>query len=181
MDHAQVWEKMPRKDYLIYSAAVLTAFLLFLLWRTILPPGIPVEKVTRNTEQYLGKTITIRGFARGIAYQTTLIDCAPFVCDCNDTTASYFLFGPEPVAKPNPVDRDQSLYVKALDCRGNDCTLVCDGFVHNRGEQYSFTGKLSDTLYGMSLVNVNLEKSKHKVGWFWVPVSQNGGKIDLPQ
>jgi hypothetical protein len=164
---------------IILTIALITIALYF-LWRYIAPPGIPVEEVISRSDEYIGSTITVRGVAIGVLYESTLSECVPFSCDCNDTNANYLFIGPEKGTHSEVGSIDPTLFINALECRGDVCTMYCDRLVYKNGQTYSFTGVLTDGYFGeLSLENVNLNRSMRKLSLFWLPVSQFGGQIDL--
>ena len=174
------------KDHSIYKRIILIiglaiiAVAFYFLLRFTIPPGISIEKVLLHPENYLGRTITVRGVAVGMIFDSTLNECEPFECDCNSTHSNYLYIGSEQGENKGYGSFDSWLFINALECRGDECTMYCDRLVYKNGQTYTFTGKLEDGFMGeLSLEDVNLNKSSRKVGLFWLPVSQFGGQIDV--
>jgi len=168
-----------RRIILLIGIALIAATVYFLL-RFVMPPGISTEDVVANSDEYLGRTITVRGIAAGMIFEATLNECEPFECDCNTTYSKYFFLGPGKRDNLGYGLIETLLIVNALDCNGNECTMSCERLVYKNGQMYAFTGRLDEGFRGeLSLEDVNLNKSYRRVGLFWLPVSQFGGQIDV--
>ncbi|NOQ96389.1 MAG: hypothetical protein GQ555_07205 [Desulfobacterales bacterium] len=142
---------------------------------SIIPPGVSVSRVLSDPGYYDGKEVIIRGYSQGPIFVSTLILCEPPTCDCNSTYARHLILTNE---KDYEDIETQSILVEALECKGDECKLVCAGFTPNDGLQYAFHGVMKDDGYQITLIDVNLDKSKRKTGILWIPVMQQGGEID---
>jgi len=170
----------PKFGYKNLFAVFLIVLTLFFLWRYISTPGLSVEEVVSNSDQYIGTVVTVRGIATGTLIESTLSECEPFSCDCNETFASYFVLGSKQDLQSSTGMNYQKIIVNALNCHGDECSMHCDQFVHKIGDEYSFTGVLNDNHFGdLSLENVNLNRAMNKVGWVWLPVQTLGGKFNI--
>lgn len=174
----QFYEEHPVISNLGIILVCLVSFLLFysLSKAASFSPGISVSRALSHPDRYEGKLITVRGHFAGSIIVSTLILCDPPSCDCNDTHAHQLLL------TDSPGFRDiysRSLVVDALDCRGDECTLLCEGFTPAERGQYAFRGKLIKEGKKMVLTEVDLDRSKRKTGFLWLPIRQLGGEIDL--
>ena len=180
MDKTTEKDIPPKFGFKNLFAIFLIVLTLFFLWRYLSPPGLPVEEILSNPDKYIGTVITVRGIATSTIIESTLNECEPFSCDCNYTAARYLILGPKDNSGSTSLITEKSIFINALDCRGNECSMQCEYFVHKIGDEYSFTGILDDTNWdNLSLESVNLNRSMNKVGWVWLPVQTLGGNFDL--
>ena len=177
MDH--FYDDHPIISNIVLILILFLAFLGFYFFPrySLFAPGISVSKVLSNVETYDGKEITIRGYNQGPLIFSTAVQCEPPTCDCNTTNATHLIL--EGQTEHSRFDNEKSILVEVLNCKGDECNLVCEGFYPVYGRQYAFHGKLINHGYQIVLEDVNFEKSKQKTGKFWVRVKQLGGEIDL--
>lgn len=115
--------------------------------------------IIENYREYEGDRVVIRGIGKLIRMQT-LVACVPDYCGCNRAWGDFFV---------------GDILVEEVECSGNQCNLFCSPFDPVEGNEYLIMGTVITRSYnnqpgkpGLSLINVDIEKSRMFKNGSWV-------------
>ena len=143
------------------------------------PEQFTVSEVWASRDELEGQRITARGYFGWLETQQTRQACKPNTCNCNATRASRILLYDGGVT--TPAEREvgvppKHIVMEILDCRGDECVMICRPINPETRDELEFTGVLhiagEDTAHPyLMLEDVELENARQKVNEDWQPVS----------
>ncbi len=124
------------------------------------PSFYKVSEVWAQASELEGKVIAVRGWA-GLWVESTLHDCDQSSCSCNTTQGSFSLY--EQLGDGGS-DLEE-IFIPALSCSGDDCSMSCTPFDPTASSAFEFTGTLKalrdqGRISALRLESVDLDASK---------------------
>ena len=135
---------------------------------------LTVEEVWKNAKSYDGKIIRVQGKA-DYTQMMTMVLCQPSRCDCNEVTGSLYLVNDPPSHVNDKYSNRDTIWVKDVDCHGDECSITCSPIQPKTGDVYEFTGKLAVTYQGvdpvqLQLTGIDSSSARVLVDGAWKPI-----------
>lgn len=134
-----------------------------------------------------GKKVTLRGYFGKLEIAQTLMYCDPPRCDCNVTSASRIALQDErTTASPSEAFPHKIVLLDILECKGDECTLVCSPIDPLNPNEVEVTGTLrlmeADKPYSYLLLEViEMKDIRQRVEGRWQPVPTGTFEVPLRQ
>lgn len=149
------------------------------------PNYLTVPEVWEDAPSLAGEQIRVRGWKR-FYHSVTVQLCQPPSCDCNQSKGYLELLEE---GLPSEDDRYFSMSKivipgSSLDCRGNECYMVCTPFDPTCAEAFEFVGRLriaewNENNKQLWLEDLDLEASRQLIDEEWVPIQTGRFTITL--
>lgn len=146
-----------------------------------------VAEAWEARQQLNGKKVTLRGYFGKLEIAQTLMYCDPPRCDCNATSASRIALQDErTTASPSEAFPHKIVLLDILECRGDECTLVCSPIDPLNPNEVEVTGTLrlmdADKPYSYLLLEVSeMRNIRQRLDGRWQPVPTGTFEVPLRQ
>jgi hypothetical protein len=146
-----------------------------------------VSEAWEARERLNGKRVTLRGYFGKLEIAQTLMYCDPPRCDCNATSASRIVLQDErTTVSTSEAFPQKKVVLEILECRGDECTLVCSPIDPMNPNEMEVTGILrlmdADKPYAYLLLEVaEMKDIRQRVDGRWQPVPTGSFEVPLRQ
>lgn len=146
-----------------------------------------VSEAWEARQQLNGKKVTLRGYFGKLDIAQTLLHCDPPRCDCNATSASRIALQDEPTpTSPSQTFPHKTVLLEIVECRGDECRLVCSPIDPLNPNEVEVTGILrlmdADKPYSYLLLEVSqMSDIRQRVEGRWQPVPTGTFEVPLRQ